>query len=238
MSANAAYLFDQRRLKAVDFTPSGNEVDQRSMPTGGLVVGDWFAGLVARGYGFHVNIGAFSTPITGGGAGTIIDLDQPEGIISIPKGTTLIPLRVAVQCQIPLAATDSDESEILLAVDPTHTWFRDGTKTDETAFNMRTDGPGCPCICASAFSADMTVDGTNDLILDIELAHKVKIADMNGTPANAMWNDLDMLYEPLRPPFIVGPACLVLYFGGTVATTGFAEIDFAAIPSAWMTGLV
>lgn len=232
-AANVGYMYHQNRLRGQDYSASPAENDMRLLPDGALPVGDWYANLVMRGLAWHVSIGAFSTPIAGGGAAAIIDLDQPRGLISVPRGTCLVPLRVHVQCQVPLLATDSDESEIVIAVDRANAWARDGTRTDEDAFNMRTDiVGGCPCLAASAFSAD-----TTDPVLDVELAHAVIIGDVQGVAATAFWNPLELLYEPRRPPFIVGPAMLLLYWGGTVATTGFAQVQFAAIPSSKVTGL-
>jgi len=194
---------------------------------------DWLDAAIARGLGWIVNIGAFSTPITGGGNGTILDLDQPEGIISVPAGITIRPIRVHLHGQTPLLATDADESELLIAVDRTAKWAVDGTYTLETPYNLRTDfTEACPCQAASAFTAD-----TTDPVLDIELARSVIVGDVQGTPATALWTKNELLYEPKTPPFIVGPAMLVVYWGGTVATTGFAEICFVAFPSSKISGL-
>lgn len=221
-------------VKGTDFTTSEAERGYRVLPYGTMPVADWVHSLVMRGMGYHVSIGALSTPITGGGAGTILDLDQPEGILSVPSGYTMIPLRISAQCHTPLLATDADESEILFAVDRAAAWAVDGTYTAESAFNMRTDlGAGGPIQCASAFTAD-----TTDPVLDIELARAVRTGDMNGTPANALWGELSLVYEPKYPPFIVGPAMIVLYWGGTVATTGFAQAQVAVIPSAMVKTLV
>jgi hypothetical protein len=44
----------------------------------------------------------------------------------------------------------------------------------------------------------------------------------------------ELLYEPETAPLIVGPASLIGYWGGTVATPGFAEIqwvEFATPPT-------
>lgn len=199
---------------------------------GSIFAADHRLAAVMDGRGFHVSIGAFSTPITGGGAGTVLDLDQPEGVISVPSGTAIMPIRIHVQCQVPLLATDADESEILIAVDRTAAWNADGTNTAETAFNMRTDNPrSSNCSCASAFTADMTATTGADPVLGIELAHAVITGDVQGTPANALWTPLVSLYEPQTPPILVGPCALYVYWGGTVATTGFAQIQWLEFPS-------
>ena len=39
------------------------------------------------------------------------------------------------------------------------------------------------------------------------------------------------------PPIIVGPAAMYLYWGGTVATTGFAQVQFAVLAASDVNGL-
>ena len=200
----------------------GFPVDARALRDGTLGNVPWKMLKVMEGYGYHVSIGAFSTPIVGGGNGTILDLDQPEGIISCPNGTAIMPIRIHVQCQAPLIAADSDEMEILIAADRAAAYADDGTVTSETAYNMRTDNPRTSnCTCASAATADIT-----DPTLGIELAHAVKVADVQGTAANALWASLELLYEPETPPVLMGPSAIYIYWGGTVATSGFAQVEW------------
>lgn len=218
--------------KAMDYSATPAEVNLKSV-LGGLLAADWRMALVARGYGWHFDVGAFSTPIQGGGAGTVFDQDQPEFGISVPSGYTLIPLRIHVACQVPISAADSDETEILLAVDRAAAYAGDGTVTTETPINMRTStASGCPATVFSAATGNIT-----NPTLGYELAHAVKVVDYIGTPANGLLSDLVLLYEPLNPPFIVGPACLYGYWGGTVATTGFANCDFLVIATSLISGL-
>jgi len=220
-------------LRAKDFAATPVEADVRALLSG-LLVADWRQALIARGLGWHVDVGAFSTPIVGGGAGTVIDLDQPELGISIGAGWVLVPLRIHVVCQTPLIAADNEESEILLAVDRTAEYARDGTVVSEVPTCLRTSTVGgCPATVFSAATADIT-----DPVLGIELAHSVKAADFQGTPATAFWGDLSLLYEPRHPPFIVGPAALYGYFGGTAAVSGFINADFLVFSSTLIIGLV
>lgn len=216
--------------KALNY--DGTEAAQR-MLLGGLVGADWQQALIARGYGWHADVGAFSTPIQGGGAGTVLDQDQPEFTISVPSGYTLIPVRFHVACQVPISAADSDENEILLAVDRAAAQDGTGTATAETPCNMRTNtASGCPATVRSAYTADAT-----NPTLNYELAHAVKVVDYVGTPATANENELSLVYEPKFPPFIVGPACVLGYWGGTVAVTGFANLDFIVVLSTLITPL-
>ena len=182
---------------------------------------DWKQRAVLQGRGFHVDVGAFSTPIVGGGNGTVIDIDQPEGLISVPSGTSIIPVRVSVQVQPGLAATDLDENEILVGVDIAKAFDASGTSTSETALKMYLGQGTSLCTCASAFTGDCTAP-----VIGMELARKVETMDLLGTPANGWGHILDLVYEPNCPPVLVGPCCLVVYFGGTVAVSGFAQIEW------------
>lgn len=206
----------------------------------------WVQSLIAFGYGFHVSIGGFSTPITGGGNGDVLDLDQPEGILSVPPGWCLIPFRIDIQLQTPLLATDADESEALITVDLKSEWKGDGTFTAETAYNLRNDrngargtaplATGCPIKCASAFTADMLATDGADAIHDMDLARSVIVGD-SQTAVGTTWTGNRLLYEPLNSPLLTGPCAVYLYWGGTVATTGFAQAQFCAIPSSFVTNL-
>lgn len=199
----------------------------------GLLAADWRQALIARGKGWHFDVGAFSTPIQGGGAGTVLDQDQPEFGISVPSGYTLIPLRIHIQCQPPISAADSDECEILIAVDRAAAYAGDGTVTSETPVNMRTNSVGgSNATCFSAATGNIT-----NPTLGMELARKVKTVDYVGTPANAMFSDLDLLYEPKCPPFLIGPCAIYGYWGGTVATSGFANVQFLVVESSLITNL-
>lgn len=219
--------------KGKDFSATPQEVEFKTLLQA-MCNADWRQALVARGFGYHVDVGSFSTPLTGGGAGTVIDLDQPEFGISVAAGYTLIPLRFDINTRPGLQTTDSHESEILVAVDRAAAWAGDGTVTTETAVNMRSNATGNPSGVSifSAATADIT-----DPVLGYELAHRSSMTDVQGTAATVNLMSLDLLYEPLVPPFLVGPCAVYGYWGGDIATAGFANLDFIVIPSSLITGL-
>jgi hypothetical protein len=185
------------------------------------------------GKAFVVTVGAVSTPIQGGGAGTVIDPEQPELRICIPANTICIPTRIVVTLKTPLAATDSDiiESFIGIAqgVDAT------GSGTAETIQNKRGD------LLATGSNATVTSAMTGDAItptIHTEIEHLLLTADMNGTPANAMWNAPKMVYElksGMAPYLIAGAsgATLYVYWGGTVATSGYCTVEWVEFPSGY-----
>lgn len=189
---------------------------------------DWRMDAVKGGRGYHVDIGAFSTPIQGGGAGTVFVQAEPEGIISCPTGTVIIPIRIHVVCQMPIMAADSNESEILIAVDKAAILAGgSGVATAETPVNMHTGSSNTSlCTCKSA-----TTTAYTSPTLGMELGHAVRIADF-GDATGQSWGELSLLYEPITPPILVGPCAIYIYWGGTVATTGFAQVEWIELASA------
>lgn len=217
-------------IQSVNF--AGADVQVKSF-LDSLLAADWRQALVARGFGWHFDVGAFSTPIVGGGNGTVLDQDQPEFGISVPTGTALIPLRLAVDAQVPVQTTDAHETEILIAADIAAAFaVGSGTVVTETPTNMRSGFSGaCNATCFSAGTGDIT-----NPTLGVELARNVKLMNFGDATGLEMM-ELKVLYEPAIPPIFIGPACIYGYFGGSIATSGFANLDFLVIPSALITGL-
>lgn len=180
--------------------------------------------MIADGFGRAVTAGAFSTGFVGGGAGTVLDLDQPELVIGIPAQVVARLLLCEVVINGGLATTDSDETEALIAVDSLGVWSGDGTSTAESPSNMNSKyDKGSMCRVGSAFTADMTTNprgggAAADPVLDMELARLVESADLQGTAANMIYRVLRLVYEPSYPVWLEGPASICVYFGGTRAT--------------------
>lgn len=224
---NIAYPSQGSRTRAADAAGYGAARATRDYS---LITADWKQALVLEGRAYAAKAGAFSTPVDGGGATAVISLVRPRVALSIPSGTTIIPLRVAVQCQTPLLAADNEEIEILLGIDRTQANAA-GTSTAVTKFNLRTDNAySSLCTVTAVHTADLATSP----VLGIELARKVKVGDVQGTAATTMWTDLDLLYPLVgqHAPVIVGPASLLVYWGGTVATTGFAQVEWAEFVTA------
>ncbi len=216
-----------QQTTAVSRVSEGADVYIKALRDGTISVGGWIQALILEGKGFQAIEGAFSTPAAGGGVAAVIDADRPNLTIGVPSGTTILPFRVHSQALTPLLATDADESEILLGV------FK-GTKitvaaaTAVTAYNLNTGSSFVTaCDCEKTHSTNIASSPT----LEIELARAICVGDMNGTPANALWGVLDLLYEPLAVPVLKGPCTLILYHGGTVATTAFSQACWIELPS-------
>jgi hypothetical protein len=206
-------------------------LDDLRMLLGSLLVADWRQALIARGFGWHIQVGALTTPITGGGAGTVIDLEQPELAINVPSGYAMLPLRINVETQIGLQTTDAHENEIVIGVDRTQQQTA-GTSTIEEPLNMRTDlAAAAPFTCFSAYTAD----GVAAPVIT-ELARKQSVTDVQ-TAVGVNVYQFDLLYEPRHPLLIVGPAHIAVYYSGDIALPGYIQASVLAIPSALIAGL-
>ena len=203
---------------------SGGDIQQRGSIFGSAMVSHELHQMIAQGMGRVVTVGAFSTGIVGGGVGTVLDAQQPELAIAIPGGVTIRPLFCHIQVQPGLIATDLDENEAVLSVDVLGMWTGDGTFTSEQPVNMRTDlGRGSICRVGSAFSGNMTTTNAAGTaaapVRDLELDRVVETVDISSAVAVNV-HQLTMKYQPEYPPMLVGPATVLVYFGGTVANIG------------------
>lgn len=189
---------------------------------------DWKMDAIRDGRGFHVDVGAFSTPIVGGGNGTVILIDEPELCVSVPTGTSIIPIRIDVTIQVSLLAADIDECEILCAIDVASANVGDGTATTETPINMKSRHTKTSlCTCKSAYTG-----ATTDPVLGMELIRSVIVGDKQSA-AGVMWTPFKLLYIPTFPPILDGPCALYLYWGGTVAQSGFAQVEWLEYPTTY-----
>lgn len=188
---------------------------------------------IRLGMGRSANTGAFSTGKVGGGDGAAFDQDQPEFALGVPAGICIRPFYVHVQLQAGVTTADSDENEILLAVDSLGYWNGDGTHTDCNPSNLRTDlDKGSMCTVAQAETGNLTttpgyaVVAAAAPVLDMELDRVVDTMD-DFTNVGIVDHILELKYEPKHPPFLVGPCSLFIYCGGTQATVGnFAQVQW------------
>ena len=195
---------------------------------GTVVTADWIQQAIIQGRGHMVTVGALSSPVTGGGAGsTIVDIDTPELVIGIPSGTSILPISIQISCLPSVGALDDDEYDILIAVDQDKmNASTSGTSTALTIYNMNTLKTNTStCYANSAYSATMT-----DPTLDLELAHATKIFELHSS-TGVVWLDMELNYEPTRLPIINGPAMVCVYWGGTKANNAFCCAQWLEYPS-------
>lgn len=194
--------------------------------SGALVGTSQLRQLVAAGYGYHVTVGAFTTPIVGGGNGTVLDAEQSELSLSVPSGTAIVPIRIAVQTEIN-ADADADVNDIIIMADRLAVSTATSTTgTVETIFNMRTDNPRSSLV--TAVSANTMDHGTPTV--SYELARRQMVVDV--VTSGITQGVFELTYEPDFPPILVGPCALYVYFAGTQATSGFCQAQWVELPEA------
>ena len=205
---------------------------------GQLYVADWKYLLAAAGRLWRLSIGTIAadaniTLITGGGAGTIVDLEQPEGLIGVGTGYVLIPVECHVACQVDLDA-DGEEGNIILIADRTQAPPTSVTGTIETPDNQLDGGADFPGDAYSAITTDL-LDPVVSEILDFETIQASDFISASGaaTGSTVAVASLKMKYEPLLPDLLRGPCQVALYWGGTAAVPGIGSLLVGAVPSAW-----
>jgi hypothetical protein len=219
-----------RKQNSVGDTQDVGWASVHATRTGALFTSSWKEQLLMEGRLFQMTVGTITgggdlALVTGGGNGTTIDQDQPEFGVSVPNGTSLIPVEITVACQVDMDA-NGELGNIVVAYDSAAAWAGDGTVTTETAVNMITAG-GVSSV-ASAFSA-CTADITDPTVSGI-LAAKTTRGSDNGTAGNLAVVTLELNYAPEVPIIISGPGAFYGYWGGTAAVPGVASVIWAEVP--------
>lgn len=225
----AAIIKGNARQKGnVQRVTEGAEVFLKLFRDGSISQERMIQGLIYEGLGYTASEGTFSTPAVGGGAAAIIDIDRPNMTLGVPDGLTILPFAVYAQAQVPLLATDSDESEILLTVH-VGTKITVAAATSVTPRNLLTGA-------ASGSDVDSQITHATNISTaptsDLELKHAVIIGDVQTT-VGTTWGSLEMNYEPRYVTPVKGPGTLILYRGGTVATTGFTQMYWVEVPTSF-----
>lgn len=181
--------------------------------------------MVADGFGRAALVGALSTGLVGGGAGTVILVAQPLLVIGIPANIVLRPLYISLSVQPGIETTDSNEVDALIGVDSLGLWSGDGTKTDEEPSNMNPRfGKGSACRVASAVTADLTTTPKSGAaaaapVVDMELARTTQTTNF-GDATGISHRETKIVYEPNYPDWLEGPCTLFVNAGGSIATVG------------------
>lgn len=181
----------------------------------------WKQALILEGRCFHVQVGALITAIACG-SGTVPELAEPELVISVPTGAVMMPLSVTAQAIPADAAANHDDLSVILGIDRTQAHDLSGTSTTEVIYNLRTDAPRSnACTAVSAVTEDMTA-----AVMAMELRRKDVLVNATTDTGSQLFI-IDFEYEPVAAPMLVGPAMLVLMWGGTTAVTGYAQATWA-----------
>jgi len=222
-----------RQSTSAQHVSEGAEVYLRMLRDGTMSVESFKQVCVMAGLGFSLTVQADISTGQRNDA-TVVDIDEPNYLISIPNGTSIMPIRITHELQGGTPA-DANEVETLIAVDQDSAGAVLTNMTAGVIYNLNTLF-GNSSNCAGYIDSTDTI---TDPVLDIELARAVVEWEVVGTGGGASAaavtdNSLHLLYEPVASPIINGPACLIGYWGGDAAILGgFAQITWLEFPSTY-----
>ena len=101
----------------------GSILELRGTRVGQLFTADFKAELALAGLLYRIKVGDITgggdvAPVTGGGAGTIVDQNQPEVAVGVDLGYYLVPISIRVSTHIDMDA-NAEDADIIVAVDRT-----------------------------------------------------------------------------------------------------------------------
>ncbi len=203
----------------------GVDIKARGTRDGVQFVASWAQALLLEGR-------VFSAPFTEMGATDIVNstgaktLIQPDFCISVPTGTSLIPLRIVVSAQYD-GDLDTDDAFIIVMGDTdAAAAFTVSDVTPITPLNHITTG-GVTSV-ATVFedaSGNITTPTTTKIMLDVTQEQK----EAEGA------SEVRLDYEPELPFIMAGPCAIYGYIGTGADGTGIVwsgMATWAEVPSA------
>jgi len=205
-----------------DTTP----VDVRATRDGAMFTVPWLTGLALEGRCFGINVGADTTPLafTAGFTAT-----KPEAYITVPTGTTIIPVLIEVAMEDTSSISVIDCVATLSAVIDTSPGGN-----SLTIHNMRTDKPRKSLCTATSIVTTGTAPytgnflefwrGTAGVVPDGYNSATAQTSELNSKTS---W----CVSDALAPPVIVGPGSLSVWCSLADGTTGWIIVIWAEVPS-------
>lgn len=226
-----AAVAQQNKSVGSDGTERGLDITRR----GQIATTNWKHELVLAGMVYRMSIGTITaggdiTLIQGGGAGTTIDLDQPEGVVAVDSGW-LIPIAFEFSAQVDMDA-DAEVGNVVVTADRSQATAAGATATVETPDNLLDGGAA---FAGRAYSA-VTADVTDPIHSDILYYKTIRAAEFisNGTATN-LTNGIVAEFSASKewdlPTLLAGPCQLLVYWGGTAAVNAIASLVFAHVQS-------
>lgn len=227
--------------KVNQVTPSVlSDGDQEEVLQGkvlGLWTADWKVRLAAAGKLWRLSVGTLSsdtgvTRVTGGGAGTTVDLDEPEIAIGCPTGYYLIPIEIHVSGVLDQDA-NAELGEIVVTMDRTQ--IPAGvTGTTATLYNQLDGAATYPGVAYHTVTV-VTTNPTNEELIAVETVSSSEFVS-NGAATNltnGVVTKLQLDWIASYPDIVAGPCTLLVYWGGTAAVTALATVVVGCVPAAW-----
>lgn len=209
----------------------GTKRNLRATRAGELFTVGWKNSLVQAGFAYRVTVGGIAAGgaeslVTGGGAGTVIDTNQPELAIGVAAGVFIIPLGFRCSARIKMEDT-AETGEILLFADTTQNIPAPviASSVLEVPANLLGGGPASVARAQSAVTTDITNPVASQF-----LVWKTLLNTDNGTAANAVTADLSVDWQPPYPTLLKGPCSVIGCWGGSNAAPGSCTFDWAEVP--------
>ncbi len=225
-------MSDLRIRRQVSAVTRGTDDDKwmnlRGTRDGAMISADWLTAMALEGRCFGVNSGTDTQAVTGN-AGIAV-ATEPDMLITVPSGTTIIPVFI----QTNFEDTDTAAVVDVMAV-ATSVYDAATTDTDLTIYNMRMDAPvTSECQAVGVVTSTSATSPYSGNYLEfwrgcagmVEDAFASNITPTNELVTRAVWN----IKDSLVPPVIVGEGSLYIWMSGT-KSIGFITAMWVEVPS-------
>ncbi len=223
-------MSDLRIRREVSSVTRGTSDDKwmnvRGTRDGSMVTCDWFTGMAMEGRAFGINTGVDTSPDTFNAAYAAA---EPDILITVPSGTTIIPVFIQVNMEDTGTAAVVDIVAVASSVYDAAT-----TSDDLTIKNMRMDAPNSSlCSAVAVVTGTGTTPLTGNYVEFWRGAGGIAADAFNGntTPTSELitrtaWNVKDSLV----PPVIVGQGSLNVY-ASAQGGLGYITVIWVEVPS-------
>ena len=217
-----------QQTSSISVSSEGADVYVRAMRDGTLLQMPWLTAKAIEGKVFAAHVGLMTTPTT---FSPTIDAAMPDLLVTVPSGTTIIPVYLSVGFEDTGAAQVLDVFACASSV-----YDNSVTGTANVIQNMRTDKPvgGSQCTAYSVVTANGTdpesgnyVEFWRPLAGFGEDGFNGSTAPTNNQVSFSKWSIGDCVV----PPVIVGNGSLNVY-AAAQAGTGYIVAIWVEEPSA------
>lgn len=230
MDVNSILFAEARQLDHSVYTNGDADAKLRMSLLGQMYMADWKHLMVTAGKAYRMSIGTITAgdDITMVGNGTVVNLDQPFGVVAVDAGLSLIPIEVEISGDSDTDAAE-DEVDFLMTADRTQAEAAGATATVEVPDNLLDGGPAFGGRAYSVVTADITDPVHSDVLAFKTWNVLLVAAEAGGSFRESLHYQKEFGY----PTILRGPCQILMYFAGTVATTGIGSLTFGAVPSSW-----
>ena len=214
-----ADLYTTAQTTSKERYANGQSIRLKSSRDGALYTMSYKLNMAIEGRVFHTSVGALTTPTT---FRVGIQTLQPELVIDVPSGTSIIPVEIAVHLET-LAGTLTE------MVAMTGTALRGaGTSTAGSAASTRTDR-----VVSSACSVYYTYSGNATAISGAVEFWRYGFPWVTATAEGNAFMKFTYSMDEHTPQVVVGPGSISLCVGATgTAPTGYITASWIEVPSA------